>query len=167
MICVSFIPGVLVFAFQFFTFFGEKSDAGISMEGFRTSKIWTQHPFISAFLVLCFPLLFILLNFKREIKKKDIQLSLIYVSVGWIMSSLLYETGEREKHGNMGWAYMISLYILWMVVLSHFLVDYNSFDMGDKKSKTKNGVLIGLLSFHFLFGLVYIYDLLTKPGFWY
>lgn len=166
LICVSFVPGVLVMLFQFLTFFGDSTDAGIGVELFRVSKRWTDHPYMSSMLGVAFPLVYIFFNFRTEIKKIDTQLSLLFISVGWIMGNLLYETGPREGHGNMGWAYQIALYILWMVELSHFLKDIIELDKIEKHTKLKYGVLVLLLSFHFLLGIKYIIDLLTLKYFW-
>ena len=164
-LCISFVPGVLILIYQYLAFFGDKTGAGIGIDWFHVVKNWTNHPFLSSMLALCFPVMFLLCNIKREILKTDVQLSLIYISISWLMGNLLFETGEREFHGNFSWAYLLSLYILWMVCLAHFLVDFWEIDIKEKTNRIKQGVLISILVFHILFGLIYIMDLLIKPGF--
>ncbi len=80
-ICLLFIPAVLIMLYQYLTFFGQSSEAGIGIELFRSSKYYTNHPLISSLLALFFPLLFLILNFKREIIRTDTQLAISYVSV--------------------------------------------------------------------------------------
>ena len=158
-ICSLFIPAVLMIAFDYVTYYGEETEAGIGIELFRVNRYYTLHPWVSSLLVIGFPLLFIILNIKREVHRIDTQIAVLYCTAGWIMSSFLYEKGPRETHGNMGWAYLLSLYILWMVTLSHFLPDVIGFDIGKRKEKYKQGLLLGALIFHFLFGIGYLLHL--------
>ncbi len=166
-ICLLFIPAVLIMLYQYLTFFGKSSEAGIGIELFRGIKYYTNHPLISSLLALFFPLLFLILNFKREITRTDTQLAISYVSVAWLMNAFLYEKGPRESHGNMGWAFLIALYIFWMVTSAHFLQDLCGFDVIDRKEKCKQGVLFGFFAFHLILGCIYVGTLLFVEGIWF
>ncbi len=165
LLCALFIPAMLLIGFQYLSFFGEDTGSGVGIELFRAVKNYTSHPLLATFLVLAFPLVFLLFNIKKEWKRYDTQLVVINTAIGWVMRSVLYETGLREKHGNFGWAYMIALFLLYIVCMGHFLEDLRSVP-DDKKILAKNGVIFGIMCIQILFGIIYIYRLIIVSGVW-
>lgn len=164
-LCALFLPGVLLIGFQYMSFFGESTEAGIGIDLFRAVRYHTAHPLLSTLLTIAFPLLFLILNIKKEWKRYDTQIVTINATIGWLVQSFLYETGSREKHGNFGWAYLMSLFLLYFVTMGHFWEDLRT-NTDNTKSMIKNGILFGLMCLQILFGIIYIYRLLIVQGVW-
>lgn len=162
-ICLTFIPGVLWMMCQFVVYFYTgTSGEGVGIGWLEVSS--SPNVCISLMLLFGFPLLYLLFSIKRVYKETDIQLSICYEVMAWLERALLYEKGGRKYHGNFGWGSLLSAFVLWMVVVMHFINDVKEMKMNDKYEVIKNSILLVVLLLHLLCGCYYIFCLLFVEG---
>ena len=65
----------------------------------------------------------------------------------------LYEKGERERHGNFTWGYMLAVFVAFVLSVIEFL-DITYSDIKYKEAVKSGGII--LFSCHLLLGIWYI-----------
>lgn len=167
-ICLAFIPAVCWMGWIFISaFYTGETGEGIGFGWLEVISISTSNVLVSVLLLRGFPLLYLILNWKKLWNKTDVQLSICWEVMSWLESALLYEQGIRKSHGNFSWAVLLSVFVFWMVMLLHFIKDIQVMDINNKKEVIKNSVLLVILLLHLLCGCYYIFCLLTIEGMWY
>lgn len=158
-----FIPAVCLLSYQLvFSFFADTEihvGGSIGIEFGRILKHWSPNLLISFLLAFAFPLLVLILDFKRLIKKIHIQVMLCYEFCAWGESAWLYENGAREMHGNWLWGSFLSMFIVWMIMLFEYFNMISDDRLGAVRKKI---CLYGgnvLLFSHLLCGVFYWYNL--------
>ena len=161
-LCLTFVPGVLLVFYQAMHFWGpEGTRGGIGIEWLKVMSHGTPNVWISQLLVLCFPLLYLVLNVKTILKKADVQLSIFYFVAAWLEKALLYEK-VGTYHGNFTWASHIAAFVLFMLVTIYFVKDIQSMRINDKVQVIKNSVLLTVFLIHLLCGSWYVYRMITQ-----
>ena len=159
-ICLCFVPALVVLYMQTMTTFYNQNYMRQSTIAVGWGKVlhnWTPNLFVSFFLSFAFPLFVLLVNFRKLIHKKEIQLLLCYEIAAWLEGALLYETGEKLMHGNFIWASMTSGFVVWMTMLYYYVeMIYGELE-GDVGIRKRSIRLIGggLFTMHLLFGIFY------------
>lgn len=143
-LAIAYLPAGYILLSQFFSFFGSAgitagaavqaatesaSSAGVAIYFIQTSYA-SIGDFLSAFggalreiLLLCaFPLFVLLTDARRAFRSANARLGLTCVSIGWLESLLLHETGSRAAHGNFLWGYYVSVWTLWCSAIGHFVL---------------------------------------------
>lgn len=162
LICACFIPGFLVILFQFLiSFYIGKESGGIAIGWLEILKEFYPSPLLQLFLTLVFPVSYILFNFKKYFKSVMARLSCLYVITSWLEAALLYEKGMRKMDGNFEWAVSLAYAMIWTVTSGMFFKDWQEMELSNKKEKTKNTFLFVLFLMHFIFGISYLWKLLT------
>lgn len=131
-IIIAFVPSVLLLVIQWFIGFynapnvGENNSIAISL--FEIIKLHTPNILISFCLVMGFPLYVAICNWKRIKKKLDLQLLGCSLLASFLEYALLMETGSRKLHGNLGWAWVLFVFLAYIFTMREFLIwnkDYN------------------------------------------
>lgn len=158
---LSIVPATILIVFQLFSNFftgGGTSGEGIGIGWFLVPKLYTPSIIISLMLLLCFPICFTII-YGKYLKRIDLKLAWIYFVVSYLEYGLLYEKGTRFSHGNFGWAYLLSSFILFIITTGLF---FSKFDFRKKKDK----ILLGVWLLHGASGIIYINILLLIPNLW-
>ena len=113
------------------------------------------------FLVLAFPICYILFFVRTIGKTLEIRLSVLYVLCAWLEFALLYEKGERKFQGNFEWAVCLAYAVIWTVASMLFFKDRSSKSSENKGEKAKNIVLSLIWLLHFLSGLFFVWKMFT------
>lgn len=162
-LCLTFAPSVLLMLYQALTYWGEEGTRGsIGISWLKVSSYYSPNVYISLLLTFGFPLLYLVLNWKRALKRTDVQLSICYYAVAWLEGALLYETVGTYS-GNFGWAGLLATFILWMVIIICFFEDFQKFRMDDMLQVVKHTVLMIVFSIHLLCGSWYAYNMIVGP----
>lgn len=166
-LCAAFVPAVAVLFFQSFaTFFNTdyiRPESKIRIGWGMVLYNWTPSMFLSLLLTFAFPLFVLLMNFKKLIRKEEIQVMLCYETVAWLEAALLYEEGSAFGQANFTWAGLVSAFIVWCVMLYYFILELYDCEEGStvrKKVMIYGG--ISLFAAHLLFGIIYWYTLFTQ-----
>lgn len=166
-LCLTFVPSVCLMVYQFMvSFYTGNVTEGVGIGWLEVISQYSPNVWFSLLLLFCFPCFYLLLNFKRMYKERDIQFSLCYEAAAWLEYAFLYEKGSRKYDGNFGWASLLSAFLLWMVVLIHFANDMREMQMSDGMQRVKNGILLVILLLHILCGCYYVFCLITIGGVW-
>ncbi len=163
----AFVPSALMILYDFFINFYTGQGEGIGIGWFVSRDSSLGSPWISLLLVILFPVLYMVFNFRKSVGKTTVQLSWLFVAVSWLEDALLYENGKWMYHGNFSWAAHIAYLVVWVVTTIELASDWQNMDMRDRKEKLKNTFLTGIWLFHLVCGFYYAYELLTVPGQWY
>ena len=123
---LAVIPSALMVIIQYMNIFiwqnfwtdAVKTSHGIE---FAWLEVWRHHNpvLISFFAGLCFPL-YVLFNNRSALRYIDIRLALSMLIVSLLQKSFLAEVGQHRFDGNFGWAYLLAMFILYMVAAKHF-----------------------------------------------
>lgn len=163
MMADMFIPAVCLLLYQLvFSFFADTeihAGGSIGVEFGRVLGHWSPNLLVSFLLAFAFPLFIFALDFKRLIKKIHIQVMLCYEFCAWGESAFLYESGQREMHGNWLWGSYLSMFIVWMLML----FEYFNMTSDDRLGTVRRKIcLYGgniLLFSHIICGIFYWYDI--------
>lgn len=162
-IAACFIPSACIIGVQFISSFFLHSNistgAGIGIEFGRVLHAWTPSLLISFLLAFAFPLVVLIINFKKLIQKTAVQVALFYEFMAWCEGAFLYEPGVREGHGNWLWASYLSMFIVWLVFSIYFFDILNDEQTSQKKRILNLSLGVPLLFLHLLFGIAYWYSL--------
>lgn len=165
-IVLAFGPAFLLVVFQFVvTMFYEEKGAGIGFGWMDVIGYYAPNPYFSFLLVMFFPLMYIILNYKTAFKKTDIILMLLYVACSYLEYAILYENGVRKYHGNFGWAADLSYLIAFVVTAGHFFSDYQQENLTSKRDLIKSTVLLTAFLLHVGCGLYYVLQFFLDPGY--
>lgn len=162
LLCSCFIPGFLIILGQFvISFLYVKSGQGIGIGWLEVAKAYYPYPLLQLFLVLAFPICYILFFVRTIGKTLEIRLSVLYVLCAWLEFALLYEKGERKFQGNFEWAVCLAYAVIWTVASMLFFKDRSSKSSENKGEKAKNIVLSLIWLLHFLSGLFFVWKMFT------
>lgn len=166
-LCAACVPAVAVLLLQSFaTFFNTdyiRPESKIRIGWGAVLYQWTPSLVGSFLLSFAFPLFVFVLNFKKLIRKEEIQVMLCYEAAAWLEGVLLYEEGGAFGQANFTWAGLISAFIVWCVMLYYFIAElYDTEGYGTirKKVTVYGGIL--LFAAHLLFGVIYWYQLFSQ-----
>lgn len=166
-LCAACVPAVAVLLLQSFaTFFNTdyiRPESKIRIGWGAVLYQWTPSLVGSFLLSFAFPLFVFVLNFKKLIRKEEIQVMLCYEAAAWLEGGLLYEEGGAFGQANFTWAGLISAFIVWCVMLYYFIAElYDTEGYGTirKKVTVYGGIL--LFAAHLLFGVIYWYQLFSQ-----
>ncbi len=161
---IAFLPGMLILILQFLVSFYSGSGEGIGIGWFMARDESMGSPIISLLLVVLFPLLYIMLNFRRAVRNNTIQLAGIYTAISWLEAALIVEYGKRFYNGNFEWASHVAYLVLWVVTSSEFFLDLQNMDLTNIKARRKNAVLLTVWLMHLVSGIYYAYFIYTSPN---
>ena len=162
LVCACFIPGFLIILFQFlFSFYSGQGGDGIGIGWMNVASAYYPSPWVHFLLALFFPICYILLNLKNSWKSMEIRLGILYVLCAWLEFSLLYEKGNRMYDGNFEWALCLAYAALWTSASIMFFRDWQEMDLSKTWIRLKNTVLFVLWQLHFVFGIIFLYNLFT------
>lgn len=155
----AFIPAAGIMLFQLWlTFYsGNTVSEGVGFGFLTTLGRYTEH--VGAALLACtaFPLFVIVsaaaVQKKAVWRNPRIMLMISYLIAGWSEMVFLYEKGERERHANFTWGYMLAVFIAFVLSVIEFL-DITGTDGKYREAVRKAGIV--LFSCHFLLGIWYI-----------
>lgn len=162
-LCLTFVPGVFLMLNQVLLYWGKDGIRGtIGISWLDVLSYYTPNAYISMLLSYCFPLLYLVLNWKKVLERTDIQFGICYMAMAWLEAALLYES-VGKYNGNFGWASLLASFILWIIITICFCEDIHHFRMDDKMLLIKNTVLIIVFSIHLLCGCWYAYNMMVGP----
>ena len=139
-ICLSFLPAVIWIIVQFFAAFQTEAETKIGVSFAHGLSRYTPSLFVSFVLAFAFTLIVFVADYKNILKSVTAQLTCCYVFWAWLEAVFIYETGERELHGNWLWGYNAAMFILWGVSLIKFFEYARKCDA----SKCKNKIIVPL-----------------------
>ncbi len=165
-LCASFIPSVMILFIQMLTTFFNtdyiREETKICIGWGKMLHQWTPNLFYSFLVTFAFPVFVLLLNFKKLIRKEEIQALICYELVTWLETVLLYEEGKAFFQGNFTWAGLVSSFVVWVVMTYYFIQEiYNSEGQGTFRKKVLLYGGTALFTAHLLFGIMYWYRMLV------
>lgn len=156
------LPTFVIVCLQFFiSFFVKKgTTGGIGIQFLYVMKIWAPNPFISVLLAIIFPLCVVLIKLIQKSKFSDMLIfSWVMLFCALVEKMFLVETA-RPSHGNFGWAYSISLFLLFISSIAEYLQIIKDINK-EVIQRPRNWYLYNICSvalfIHFAIGLIYIY----------
>lgn len=159
LLAATFIPAGCIMLFQLWlTFYsGNTLSEGVGIGYLKTLGRYTNNEWVSLFACTAFPIFVIIaaviIQKKKVLKDRRIILTICYLISSWCEMAFLYEKGERERHANFTWGYMIAVFVAFVLTVIEFL-DITGSDIKYKEAVKKTGVV--LFSCHLLLGIWYI-----------
>lgn len=151
-IFIIFLSTIGAILFQFSLLFIE-SNVHILIDPFGVWSKFTPSIIVSLLLGLAFPILYLLLYYKRVFHNDYTLFSWILTAISIFIALVFAESGERYLHGNFFWSYATSINILYIFTLIQY-VQY--FDYSQLKTK----LLLIVLTIQTLFGFNYLIHIL-------
>jgi hypothetical protein len=134
---------------------------GVGIEWFAVMGYsWGNIPLV-LLGTLAFPIYATAVYGRAAIKDNKMILSWLMAAAGFLEYAALVEQGEAKYHGNFSWGYIISIAVLFLMSIIHFMKNREK----GWNAKTVIGVI--LLGLHFLCGWNYLWWQICEPGFWY
>ena len=127
----------------------------------EVAKVYYPYPLFELFLVLAFPIAYILCDVKKVWKNQEVQFAVLYVLCSWLEFTLLYENGERKYHGNFEWAVCLAYAVIWTVTSLNFFRNRQLTNSWTRREKAKNNVLFLIWMMHFISGVFFVWNMLT------
>lgn len=164
-----FLPSILLGCIVVFLMFFRHSptsgedEGGIALSFFGGWSKATPNPWVSMLLLYAFPLYAVAVNWRDFLSIRSSKfIVLLTTAFGWLEYMLIVETGPRAAHGNFGWGTCISLFLLWVYALPAFA---NNTLKRDRPWPVL-AIGWGLVGWHLVSGLYYVYHLLTSNVLW-
>ncbi len=154
------IPGVIVLVLQALVMYSvpEVDSSGIAFAPFMVESAFSDHLLWKFLLSALFPLVLLVVDFRRVIQSPTLQLAWIAFLGGAAQTYLLAESGEREMHANFRWSAQITLFLLFAASIRYFAralpTDW----------KARAGVWAAYLA-HLAGGIVYYVYCFTQAGY--
>ena len=153
----AFVPCVCVMLWQMVVSFGTSSSAegGIEIAWFDVMGATSPSIPFSLLLGFLFPLYVVLTNI-RIVKERDVQVTFFMWLAGFLEAASLAETGYRRYHGNFGWGYVLSAFLVYVTAFRYFLKRNREYDYQNLKDRilVLGGWVIFILQF--FIGIYYI-----------
>lgn len=132
----AFIPCVCVMLWQMVVSFGTSSSAegGIEIAWFDVMGATSPSIPFSLLLGFLFPLYTVLTNI-RIVKERDVQVTFFMWLAGFLEAASLAETGYRRYHGNFGWGYVLSAFLVYVIAFRYFLKRNREYDYQNLKDR--------------------------------
>lgn len=159
----TFLPAVCIIFFQLWlTFYsGNTPSEGIGIEYLRVLNRYTNNAYISLLACTLFPIFVMvvamIMQRKNFLGNSRIIFAMCYLTVSWLEMAFLYEKGNRERHANFAWGYMIAVLIVWVLCVAEFIHIMHS-DIKYKSVVINLGLI--LFTVHLLMGSWYIISML-------
>lgn len=158
-IVVAFIPSAMVILLQFVISFMISGSAGegngIIISWFEVLRAYTPDLPTSLFLVFAFPTYVLITNYK-ELRNKDVQLTLYMFIAGFLEAAMLAESGYRRLHGNLTWGYMLAIFFVYMTAFKYFIKKNREYDYESIKERVIVAIGWVLLILQLFIGIYYI-----------
>lgn len=120
---ITAILSTLILLYQFLNTFNNDSKVVVDFLAVWSSR--SQNIPVSIFLALAFPIMFALSQSRKKMNNA-LLLSWYMTGFGIILFVLFAETGERFRHGNFGWSYMISMSLLYLFSILEFFKEIDT-----------------------------------------
>jgi hypothetical protein len=134
---------------------------GVGIEWFEVMGYsWGNIP-LTLLGTLAFPLYASFAYGKEAVKDKKIILAWLMAVAGFLEYAALVENGDAKYHGNFSWGYIISIAVLFLMSIIHFMKNR------EKGWNVRTVIGVILLGLHFLCGWNYLWWQISEPGFWY
>ena len=116
------LPSVLLLAPQFvITYIQGEIDGGIAVMPFVAANMLSDYVLLKFVMSIFFPLVVLVLFWKRAIRDREIVLAWLAFAVGSLQYFLLVELGSRFTHANFLWGAQITLFMLFVITI-RFLI---------------------------------------------
>ncbi|MCM1038420.1 MAG: hypothetical protein NC314_05885 [Roseburia sp.] len=155
----TFIPAVGIMLFQLWlTFYsGNTLSEGIEISYLEIVTHYVDAPYVALLACIAFPL-FVLITAifvqkKEVLKNPRVLLMFSYLFASWCEMAFLFEKGRRGNHGNFAWAYMLALFVAFVLSGIEF-IDITNSDFKYKEIVKNVGIV--LFTLHLLLGIWYI-----------
>lgn len=159
-LCASFVPATIVVIIQFIvSMYMEKDAGGVGIKWGATC-FYTNNPYKSLVIVLLFPMLYTLLNFKKQYGKTETHILWFFVLFAWLERMLLFEDGPKIADGNFEWAADLSYAMVWLYQVKDYALDLQGGKNLKEVLSWKNVFLMGILLLHLISGVIYCRQLL-------
>lgn len=145
---------------------GEKTE--VFLAPFEVWLNWTNVPFIDSISSLLFLLAFVGVNHETLLKDWHFAYSSLLLIAGMLIFWLFAESGERFAHGNFYWQVPICMFIVYLVLIKHWIAKT---ELNASLIETVKGlgradkILLGLFSLHVFSGGIYLFKLLYFGSF--
>ena len=110
---------------------------------------------------LAFPAYTAIVYFKETIKDKKVILAWLMGLIGFLEYAAFSQEGAAKYHGNFGWGYILSMAILFLISIMHFMKSR------EKGWNVKTVIGVILLAMHFICGWNYMCWQIMEEGFWF
>ena len=150
---------VFLFAQYFWIYFisdyAKSSESSVIIKPFAEYSYYTPAFMIPWALLfsLLFPVLYLILNFKRLCKERVFLFVYAGLFVAVCIYMLLFESGSREGHGNFYWQTVICAWLCFYVSLADLLKNKRQL-MQNENLKTK--LLLTIYVLHVIAGVAYL-----------
>lgn len=167
---LPFLIGVVVIAVEYYLIYklyfvgsagNEKHKSDVIIAPFVIWKIFSPNCMV-AFLTSCFfPLLYIIITKGQVLKNKLVQFAAVNYVMGLLIWILLAEDGIRKSDGNFYWQIVAVSYLLFFTLLIEFVNSVRSVTL----TKTKQWLIGGAFSLHFIWGVYYWLKIIIFKGY--
>ena len=123
-VLVSLAPVLLLMGFQAWLAFDSPnaSDSGVDIAFLKMWARFSPNVFVSIMLAILFPLIVLLWSIRtRKVSTADV-LAWTMCGVAATEAAFLIERGRRMWHGNLCWAWSLSLFFIWVVAIDRFIL---------------------------------------------
>lgn len=173
-LCIFFFLGIVILKWMIYSdgeidrllYEGEKTQVVVAP--FEVWLLWTDQPIFDIISSFLFLILFLAFYFKRLIKDWHFQYAFFLGIVGLIVFWTFAESGERFAHGNFYWQIPICLFMVYMVLMKHWIqmVEVKSTIVNTIKALSKPHLILLLVySLHVFSGFIYLFKLLYFGSF--
>lgn len=132
----------------------ENSKVVIDILSVLSSSFWNVEKVIYILISLSFPLLFLLLEYRRVIHDKEFWFVAIMLFTAIGISLCCKEIGPRASHGNFGWQVIAAMWFVYYYILRVLT------KTSEGERQLRYGIRIKLLSYiyctHVIFGVIYV-----------
>lgn len=160
---VFFIPALAIILYQMYANFGSNDSVGGIEICF--AKGWSFHSdniFRSIMTFAIFPIFVCLTCWKTASENKMLYFAVIFYLVGIAEGLFLVESGPRIGDGNFMWGNNLAIGIIYFAAVSVF-VKHIKVNLQRKPTIIIASFGFGILSMHFLRGVVYIIRCISVP----
>lgn len=132
----------------------ENSKVVIDILSVLSPSFWSADRVIYILISLSFPLLFLLMEYRRVIHDKELWFVAIMLFSAIGISLCCKETGPRANHGNFGWQVIAAMWFVYYYILR--VVTKTS----EGERQLRYGIRMKLISYiycaHVIFGVIYV-----------
>ena len=130
-------------------------DGGVGIGLFKAFYAGSNYPITGLLVSIAFPLVCLIYVYKDLVKDRYYAFAWLLWGVNFVIASLLYETGEKMKHGNFVWGFCFAIGLLFVVSVYKYLVIIR------EKKTDKCIVLSMVLGMHLFAWFKYFFEVLT------
>ena len=163
------LPAVLVLIYQYWIGFAESGSTRIILAPLLEMKYYAPSLLGWMFLLsFLFPLVVLILQFRRVVQDQWLLLAWGVFIVGAGMTYLLAEEGGREYNLNFSWSAQVGLFILFIQSAMFLIRNWNSKEInGIQSIPTWQKILVGItLGLHLTSGIIWYLAEVLQPHQW-